>query len=87
MFGKKLSSRHEVWLIEWTDAFDAPSAWTQVSDLTSALEVRNVQSVGFLAHGALDGHTVLFTNDDGEGNVSTGIVVPNDMVVRRVRLC
>lgn len=76
--------RHDVWLIEWTDAFDGPAEWTPLGNATG--EPRVVQSVGFLVPGAPPGHVCLVTSDDGAEHVGGGIVIPEAVILTRHRL-
>jgi hypothetical protein len=70
-------------VVEWFDAHDAPYHWTPASSI--GLDKVLVQSVGFVVNES-DEHLTLVTSDDGQGNVSSGIVVPKVNVVNRTRL-
>ena len=84
---KKPVARHEVWLIEWFDAHDAPSEWVEPSAM--AVDRRLVQSVGFRVESGSDSdsdHVLLVTSDDGANHLSNGIFIPKVNIHRQCRL-
>lgn len=83
MARKKVVPRRKVEIVEWFDAHDAPYNWTPASAI--GLDKVLVQSVGFVVNESED-HITLVTSDDGQGNVSSGIVVPKVNVINRTRL-
>ena len=87
MAKKKPDARHEVWLIEWFDAHDAPSEWLPQSSLT--VDRRLVQSVGFRVESGSDSdsdHVLLVTSDDGANHLSNGIFIPKVNINHQRRL-
>jgi hypothetical protein len=83
MARKKVVPRRPVEVVEWFDAHDAPYHWTPAAAI--GLDKVLVQSVGFVVNES-DEHLTLVTSDDGQGNVSSGIVVPKVNVINRTRL-
>jgi len=85
MSKKKPKLRHEVWIVEWFDAHDAPSEWGPLDSVR--VDRRLVQSVGFLLESVSDvDHLVLVTSDDGNNHVANGIIIPRVNVVSRRKL-
>ena len=80
-----MKSRHDVWLVEWFDAFDVCNHWCDLKSLD--VDCTLVQSVGFLVEpNPISGYLTLVTSDDGDGNVSNGINIPLVNVINRVKL-
>jgi hypothetical protein len=80
-----MKSRHEIWLVEWFDAFDVCNDWVDLKCLDVA--GTSVQSVGFLVKpNPIAGYLTLVTSDDGDGSVANGINIPLVNVIDMVRL-
>lgn len=71
-------------MIEWFDAHDLPDKWMEKGAVR--VDIRLVQTVGFLLDADSAGHTVIASSDDGDDNVAGGIIIPNVNVTQRKRL-
>ena len=73
--GKKSKPRRKVALVEWIDAFDTASVWSNLEELHPG-KPKTCQSVGFLVENLLEEYITLVTSDDGDGYMANGIHIP-----------